>query len=454
MCGVIKSPVAGAIASTQQCGVAKLNTYGCCVVLLPPEFPDPDIKGMTSSSSLLGRNVCSYAPFTVAYNLTPLGSAMPQLHVSTEVTRFSTSVWKSMGVSTSTGTGVSTSTGSNMDKKDTTSSSNIKTGTVQSERTSNCKENNSTSTSNSNSKINDSKNVLLKKKKGVPRFCAHQTEDAKIEEKEEKEEKTELETELEQNILRNYWAVNTKNLHHSGGKMSRSVSTGNIPALSFSPLRNAKSTGNFFNLHNDRLIDGPLLKGLGVLSGTGVLSATLSATAICQLARDESDNDDDNNNFNNFNTDNNNNNSNTNNIGKGKNGKNEKDITSSSSNSPLKTIPTTKTQPHTNNSKSNNNSKNNSDEKKFSSGIIPLCFTISGGIPLGRVSWMVTSLPIESSNSMIENDNGNGNGNENYGSSFGSSYGAGSSYGSSSISDIDQDNSSATVGSSTDWRAL
>ena len=63
MCGVIKSPVAGAVASTQQCGVAKLNTYGCCVVLLPPEFPDPDTAKVTSSFK---ENVsCPYAPFNL-----------------------------------------------------------------------------------------------------------------------------------------------------------------------------------------------------------------------------------------------------------------------------------------------------------------------------------------------------------------------------------------------------
>ena len=95
MCGVIKSPPAGAITSTQLCGVAKLNAHGCCVVLLPPEFPDPDTaQGKNSSGS---NGVYPYAPFTVAYHLTPLGAAMPQLHISTEVTRFSTSVWRSMG---------------------------------------------------------------------------------------------------------------------------------------------------------------------------------------------------------------------------------------------------------------------------------------------------------------------------------------------------------------------
>ena len=35
----------------------------------------------------------------------------------------------------------------------------------------------------------------------------------------------------------------------------------------------------------------------------------------------------------------------------------------------------------------------NSNKDCYVGGIIPLCFAISGGIPGGRISWMVTTLP-------------------------------------------------------------
>lgn len=336
MCGVIKSPPAGPIASTQLCGVAKLNAHGCCVVLLPPEFPDPDTARV--GSSLGNSGACLYAPFTVAYHLTPLGAAMPQLHISTEVTRFNTSVWKSMGVTSAKIEG--------KEPEDTVKS--IGKAAVDS----------------------GSKIPASKKKNAAAHFSSLTTEENLVEQ----------EREIEQHILRNYWATNTKSFRNgisrgsSQGKMPRSVSTGNIPSYYSSPLRNAKSAGNFMNMHNDRLIDGPL----PLLSRLG----SLSTAAICQLGRDESDTE------------------------------NEYDVPSPKSRSGKENPPgaalngagrpLSDSAPHVPNGSQEPKSTHSPTNLRNSTargGIIPLCFTISGGVPLGRISWMVTSLPQEANTS-------------------------------------------------------
>ena len=123
LCGVVKSPapMGGLIVSAQHCGIATLNAQGSCIVLLPPEFPDP-VWAESSSSHNKRQNFdqmhhesstnnaskddshptpCPYAPFTVAYHLTPIGCAMPNLYVATELTKFKTSVWQSLLVSSS-----------------------------------------------------------------------------------------------------------------------------------------------------------------------------------------------------------------------------------------------------------------------------------------------------------------------------------------------------------------
>ena len=328
MCGVIKSPPAGAIASTQLCGVAKLNAHGCCVVLLPPEFPDPDTAQVTSSSGSSGAY--PYAPFTVAYHLTPLGAAMPQLHISTEVTRFSTSVWRSLGSAVA-----AAKEGKGAEGEPSTSK-------------------NSAATKSSGG------TVAPKKKSVAVHLAPDVSEQAKID----------MELELEQNILRNYWASNRKSSNmtlarDAAGKIPRSVSTGNIPAFYSSPLRNAMSTGSFLNLHNDRLIDGPLplLRRLG----------SLSTAAICQLGRDESDTENE-----------------------------DSDCPSDEDSGTAKKSPSGRegrvfsdSIPH---AVQNGSMDALSSSKHYSvknGGIIPLCFTISGGMPLGRISWMVTTQPRE-----------------------------------------------------------
>ena len=422
MCGVIKSPVAGTIATTQLCGVAKLNAYGCCVVLLPPEFPDPGTSGMVPFDEVKIGNKSDaetsspYAPFTVSYNLTPLGACMPGLHISTEVTRFSSSVWKSMGVSTN----VSTLSGGihiNSEKEKKSAENGIYDNSRSQNSSSSCVRGvSSKDTERNPTEINKVKtNVTVKRKKGTPRFKTEKINEVNNSSELEKEE------ELERIFLRNYWATNTKNLNSSSfssvsvlGKMSRSVSTGNIPALYSSPLRYAKSTGNFLNLHNDRLIDGPLPL-LGRLGG-------IPSTDICQLARDESDESDNDHNSNHNN--NHNNNHYDNNYSNDINNyhENERDKTDSKEVGKKQehaSLPSSNSQPRTVTTNPKNiqksiqkNVPHHSDEKKFPSGIIPLCFTISGGVPSGRVSWMITSLPQENSSSCVLSGKHGGGGTE------------------------------------------
>ena len=150
LCGVVKSPapMGGLIVSAQHCGIATLNAQGSCIVLLPPEFPDPvwaesssprnkqqgfghvnhDGSNNTSSDDS-HLTPCPYAPFTVAYHLTPIGCAMPNLFVATELTKFKTSVWQSLLVASSSSSSSSSSaaaalkTGNNVDRTTTTTSS-------------------------------------------------------------------------------------------------------------------------------------------------------------------------------------------------------------------------------------------------------------------------------------------------------------------------------------------
>ena len=109
--GVVKapSPARGVAVHAQACGVARLDADGDCVVLLPPEFPDPQWADASAAGSSRRRGgggtpdtgarvpPCPNAPFTVAYHLTPLGHPMPNVHVATEVTRLGLSIRKGGG---------------------------------------------------------------------------------------------------------------------------------------------------------------------------------------------------------------------------------------------------------------------------------------------------------------------------------------------------------------------
>ena len=146
LCGVVKSPapMGGLIVSAQHCGIATLNAQGSCIVLLPPEFPDPLWAESSSprnkrqgfgqmnhdstnnaSSDDSNPTPCPYAPFTVAYHLTPIGCAMPNLYVATELTKFKTSVWQSLLDSSSTTSNTSSTqrNGNNVDRTTSSSSS-------------------------------------------------------------------------------------------------------------------------------------------------------------------------------------------------------------------------------------------------------------------------------------------------------------------------------------------
>lgn len=79
MCGVVKLPLSVyANVPSQYCGVAVLDSRGSCRVVLPDDFPDEE---------RVVRETRRPAPFCVVYTLTAMGCPMPSLHVSREVGR-------------------------------------------------------------------------------------------------------------------------------------------------------------------------------------------------------------------------------------------------------------------------------------------------------------------------------------------------------------------------------
>lgn len=81
MCGVVKRPhPLYPNVPSQYCGVAVLDSAGCCTVVLPEDFPDEE---------RIVRETLRKAPFCVVYSLTPMHCAMPSLHIAREVGRIS-----------------------------------------------------------------------------------------------------------------------------------------------------------------------------------------------------------------------------------------------------------------------------------------------------------------------------------------------------------------------------
>lgn len=78
MFGVVKRPNLVAELACSYCGSITLDDTGACTILLPIDFPDEEQlrKSTTSPIALL-----------ITYTLTPLGCAMPNLHISKEVGR-------------------------------------------------------------------------------------------------------------------------------------------------------------------------------------------------------------------------------------------------------------------------------------------------------------------------------------------------------------------------------
>lgn len=79
MWGVIKRPqMINTFAPTQHCGCVQLDEKGNATISLPEDFPDPE---------RVARMSLRFTPFQATYSLTPIGAAMPQLHVSRTVGR-------------------------------------------------------------------------------------------------------------------------------------------------------------------------------------------------------------------------------------------------------------------------------------------------------------------------------------------------------------------------------
>jgi hypothetical protein len=66
---------------TQHCGTVVLDASGSCTVELPEDFPDEE---------RVGRETLRHTAFCTVYSLTPIGRPLPSLHVAREVGRAST----------------------------------------------------------------------------------------------------------------------------------------------------------------------------------------------------------------------------------------------------------------------------------------------------------------------------------------------------------------------------
>lgn len=77
----MKRPLPSLPLGCSYCGIINLNRSGSCLISLPEDFPDQD---QITKLTLVSK------PFIIVYTLTPIGSAMPNLHVSKEVSRHNT----------------------------------------------------------------------------------------------------------------------------------------------------------------------------------------------------------------------------------------------------------------------------------------------------------------------------------------------------------------------------
>lgn len=78
MFGVVKRPTLAADLYCSFCGSITLDDHGSCTILLPADFPDEE---------QLRRTTLLPISLLITYTLTPLGCAMPNLHIAQEVGR-------------------------------------------------------------------------------------------------------------------------------------------------------------------------------------------------------------------------------------------------------------------------------------------------------------------------------------------------------------------------------
>lgn len=360
MCGVIKRPHVLVNTSTQHYGTHVLDDRGQCTILLPEDFPD---------AQKLAAHSLVFSPFSVVYQLTAVHCAMPNLHVAQEVCRY-TPIDRPHNNSTNSciNPTVPVAALRHRASKDSSNTKHQKNNIATN--------NNSFKTSNpniSNNITNTQTNPIdLVDKDAIMDIDIDMT----------------MEDTTPNTSNNNTFIVNeiSKSKPHPS-KLILKAKAGMVKAASFSDFQS-------FSFHNDRLIDGPL-PSISIISplkeargfvykcqqqlmeiGSGIVSIN-SSNRSSRSKLDDNDND----NNDSINNENNNNNDGVNVVN---NNDDESFLTSTK-------IP---------------QSIFNDSIKKSEVVVLPtvtagaglsssrLCFVVAGGVPRGKVSYSVTTVPL------------------------------------------------------------
>lgn len=270
MCGVIKRPqYSYNNVPTQYFGIASLDLNGTCTIILPNDFPDEE---------KMLRETLRHNPFCLIYSITPIGMAMPNLHISREVCRTNDIV--------------------NVDFKTKRKKKNS---------------NNDDKAQNETSNVGENKSIPISFKQ--------------------------LHDNSETHNFKNNSTPNLMSLDNPRKVVMKSASFSDFQSVAI--------------LHNDRLIDGPLplqnslkqfSEGLSESINSfrrSTISMNTSVSGICNIALDHSD---------------------------------ERNSTS--------------------NSNKITSDKDLNDLEDKNNNLIPLSFCISGGVSLGKVNWILQTVPI------------------------------------------------------------
>eukprot|EP01038_Epipyxis_sp_PR26KG_P005466 gene5466-7569_t len=311
LCGVIKRPEVLVNTASQHCGTVMLDSNGSCTIILPEDFPDAEqiMAGSIVSSS-----------FHIVYNLTPIGAPMPSLHISTEVSRYNKLT--------------SSQTTDNYIDNDNAMNSEIMlendTDDVQ------------------DFKYNNNSSLQMKRR--------HHRNHSQVIPKRNNNDKANSSNSTNANDRRSTISNSNNNNNNNNNNvkfLSKISSNKSSSSLHTTPLPQAMPKSASFSdfstvqyVHNDRLIDGPILPLLDKYSRHfgGIALRGIVGEKRCEPVES---------------------NESTINV----------NIQVENSN-------------HAQQYESYNNNINNNDSQQ-----VELCFGISGGVPDGKVSWMITTVP-------------------------------------------------------------
>ena len=353
----------------------ELDEHGNGTVIITAEFPDLSLKyghSHTHGHTSERRNVYAMSAYHVIYHLTPIGASMPNLHVLSEVGWF-----KGLGSYPSyreiTGSGAPRT--DLKDVKNTqsfaspSSSGALSTAAVPLSSASADDYNNTAAANRSLSSTTTHRKVAaaMKKSKSTPDHSKILTEpgnDDVIAPVPPADVAASSTTTCGTGIApQGWWESVQTNTQYTDSPSARQK---NITSM-----QRSSSTGDLPNiLHNDRLIDGPILGSLPLLGPNGLVETyrkqfTRKKTTATPAASYTTT-------FNGT--------TNTNNT------------TTKTSNSNI--------EHHQNTPTSKLEKGHNSDLSDR-----PICFTVSGGAPRGTVSWLIKTVPVAGSSNKPNNGN-------------------------------------------------